>query len=1669
MKRYIIAWMLLLWAVCAWSSGISLISESMDELIVEFALPDYTLEHSRDGNGTWQKIASDYGAVDAEEGHPLLRTYSEAIAIPVDGDISIQILDSRHSSLRNINLYPAARMVLDDWDVDYEFYQNPRVYNSDQLYPAVIVEKGEPAFIGNRRFIPLHIRPFQYRALSQELIVHNYIRLRISISGDKNSPKNWQLAKNPLDGAADAFFLNNATSQSWRLEKTRDHSYEAPQYRGNIVSRIQLLVDKDGIYRVNKAFLQGIIDAEVDTLGVTMAWDLNTLDPRRLELLDKNGNVPIHFVGEEDGSFDDDDYFEFYGRRNPGKEGYMDSYTQENVYTLYLKDSLGARMAVENGGLIESNTARYIVPDAYEHTEHFEQQLVYDKLGHGWITDQNYFKEDNWFWRRISAPNLDIIPIQLQYPIDATTRTASAKVVLHGLTYSDSVLPGQWDHEASIRLNQAMINTHTWTGQTEQVFENSRPIPNTFLYHGTNNVYISLSGNTVMGDKEQVLLDYIDIKYWREYRTNNDLIKFTKPSNRPGALYQFEIGGFSTNDVSVYKIGSSVFNNLQIESFDPEGTGPWTVTMQDSVASTAIEYYACTQKQKMRPIMGRLDVPSDLKNPNNQADLVIITRWDMIDSEGGIRIKELYETKGYSVMMVDYQDIFDEFNHGIRHAQPLKDFLKYAYNNWAEPQLSHVLLLGEGTDDERDNSRSRVYNTIPVKKIWTHKHGATASDNWYACIVGEDTLPDIAISRINVWRPDQILPVAEKMESYHYNALANRLWNSHLTFTSGGKITDPDDIFAQQSEKIKRRCIPEDYRVTRVYTSTQSTSTDYFGGTFALKDAINSGTQFVQFLGHGGGRVWADYNLFNFNDVATLNNQTYPVFLSLACYASAFDTNGAASISEALIMQPNKGAIATLGFSGLGYLHQDEDWGLAFNEAVYQHDFDTLGIAMQYALARFYSFTNSVIVRQALTDGYAFLGDVALKMSKPRNEAIVNIDRHYYDQGDTLYVQANFPPEVTAARLYIMKDNEKVINVPYDIPVINGNFNANYVIPTSSATGFSRGIFVAGYSNEHEYVGQSSFAVGRPAVFHHLLQPAEPTWQDSVKFVAKAFSPAPIISMTCNLQLNPDVSNNPWINIPMELLDEDSNTWITSHAQAPRPTGREIFYRYTIVTTEGSFESVRKSLVFAGPELALEDIKLERIENEFVIKVLVSNIGNAASINTPLRLMVRIDGGSNQVFSTQTLGPLDINESRWETIPLTGLASGNILFQVDVNYNMTFSEWQYNNSINNTITLTVPFNYHLVGVEGMAIPSVDSNVLCEIPANLVPTGTEALFHVSEFGILEASNQPDIHPIALRSVDSGHTQMRSTAYEIKTLNSALVDSSDVFVSGKMIKLHFFYSEDDEAAQQYENENSYKIYRWDARGSKWILQGGNISTSENKVVFEVNRQGLYTIYRNRDLIRPTIDVNVQDQEFTVGGYVSGSGVISLMLSDANGIDVFDDSIRLYLNGTEVPEEDYVTAINLDNINRIPIKYQLSLRKGNYTLVVDCRDVNGNFNTREIQFVVNETFDITRIGNYPNPVLGRAEDPKNDGRTRFTYVLTDDADNVTIKVYTVAGRLVKTFDFLPTGVGYHEFPRTLYGWDCTDEQGFPLANGMYFYKVIARKGKKTIEKTMKMAILK
>ena len=52
------------------------------------------------------------------------------------------------------------------------------------------------------------------------------------------------------------------------------------------------------------------------------------------------------------------------------------------------------------------------------------------------------------------------------------------------------------------------------------------------------------------------------------------------------------------------------------------------------------------------------------------------------------------------------------------------------------------------------------------------------------------------------------------------------------------------------------------------------------------------------------------------------------------------------------------------------------------------------------------------------------------------------------------------------------------------------------------------------------------------------------------------------------------------------------------------------------------------------------------------------------------------------------------------------------------------------------------------------------------------------------------------------------------------------------------------------------------------------------------------------------------------------------------------------------------------------------------------------------------------------------------------------------MTIKIYTVSGRLIKILPNLPGDPGFNASP-----WDGLDEDGDRLANGVYLYKILAR----------------
>jgi len=100
-----------------------------------------------------------------------------------------------------------------------------------------------------------------------------------------------------------------------------------------------------------------------------------------------------------------------------------------------------------------------------------------------------------------------------------------------------------------------------------------------------------------------------------------------------------------------------------------------------------------------------------------------------------------------------------------------------------------------------------------------------------------------------------------------------------------------------------------------------------------------------------------------------------------------------------------------------------------------------------------------------------------------------------------------------------------------------------------------------------------------------------------------------------------------------------------------------------------------------------------------------------------------------------------------------------------------------------------------------------------------------------------------------------------------------------------------------------------------------------------------------------------------------------------------------------------------------------------------------------------VVDSVWGIRNVFNYPNPF---------ERETYFTFILTDYADQVEIKIYTISGRLIQDI-FLPPqseNAYYKVF------WDGRDRDGDEVANGIYFYKIIAKSNGLTKEVIQKLA---
>ena len=538
------------------------------------------------------------------------------------------------------------------------------------------------------------------------------------------------------------------------------------------------------------------------------------------------------------------------------------------------------------------------------------------------------------------------------------------------------------NHHTRIYLNGNLIDDASFPTGAEYTFEVE--VPASYLIEGVNTLRLECPRDGVI-TLDGVYFNWYEIDYLATFMAENDQIEFS--FSQVGAQ-EFRLDGFSSTDLQVYEL-TDPQNPIIIQGSVIQPSANGEQLSFETTISAERSFLVQAPSRRLSPLQIIQDLPSAWKSPEQSADYILITHADFYTQ--ALQLANFHINRGLRVKIIDVQDLYDEFNHGIFSPEAIRSFLQYAYANWTPPSPSYVLLMGDGHYDFRHNLATSGPNFIPpyLDEI-DYTVGETATDNRYASVSGEDILPDLYIGRFPVRTPIEAATMVEK--TINYVQAAPEDWNSNLLFVAD----DPDQAgnFYQESDEIVDAYIPKSFSVEKIYYLYQDTSEDpqypdAASVRTAIKNAINTGQVIVHYAGHGATPFWASPALFRVEEVAQLTNQDrLPFMLPMTCAEGYFirpDT--IASLGESIVRKSGGGAIASWSPTGFGTTVGHKLLDESIYTEIFVNNQSMLGFlttqAKYYIYARTSSFSDMI-------EMYTLFGDPALNLQIPAEETSIN-------------------------------------------------------------------------------------------------------------------------------------------------------------------------------------------------------------------------------------------------------------------------------------------------------------------------------------------------------------------------------------------------------------------------------------------------------------------------------------------------------------------------------------------------------------------------------------------------------------------------------------------------------------------------------------------------------
>src|SRR5205814_1664576 len=126
--------------------------------------------------------------------------------------------------------------------------------------------------------------------------------------------------------------------------------------------------------------------------------------------------------------------------------------------------------------------------------------------------------------------------------------------------------------------------------------------------------------------------------------------------------------------------------------------------------------------------------------------------------------------------------IYNEFSGGVLDAVALRDFIKYAYDNWQERPV-YLCLFGDGDFDYR-NLLVTDGNWVPPYEFSDpriNQVNGFCSDDFFVNVNGKSERPDLSVGRICARTLQNANQYLDKVDCYE-DPHSNGYWKNRMTF-----------------------------------------------------------------------------------------------------------------------------------------------------------------------------------------------------------------------------------------------------------------------------------------------------------------------------------------------------------------------------------------------------------------------------------------------------------------------------------------------------------------------------------------------------------------------------------------------------------------------------------------------------------------------------------------------------------------------------------------------------------------------------------------------------------------------------------------------------------------------------------------------------------------------